>query len=198
MNAFLDSIAYGSWILHALVFLPLIGVVPVLLGAEASAKRTALVVTTLEFLLSVGLWWALDPSSGSLQLVSDNPWIPAWGISYRVGLDGISLVMVLLTTALMPLSVLASWRYITQRERGFYALMLTLLTGMVGVFLALDLFVFYIFFEVMLIPMYFIIGVWGGANRLYAAIKFFIYTMAGSLLMRGQGRRRDGATSSSG
>ena len=183
MNAFLDSIAYGSWILHALVFLPLIGVVPVLLGAEASAKRTALVVTTLEFLLSVGLWWALDPSSGSLQLVSDNPWIPAWGISYRVGLDGISLVMVLLTTALMPLSVLASWRYITQRERGFYALMLTLLTGMVGVFLALDLFVFYIFFEVMLIPMYFIIGVWGGANRLYAAIKFFIYTMAGSLLM---------------
>jgi NADH-quinone oxidoreductase subunit M len=182
MNAFLDSIAYGSWILHALVFLPLIGVVPVLLGAEASAKRTAL-VTTLEFLLSVGLWWALDPSSGSLQLVSDNPWIPAWGISYRVGLDGISLVMVLLTTALMPRSVLASWRYITQRERGFYALMLTLLTGMVGVFLALDLFVFYIFFEVMLIPMYFIIGVWGGANRLYAAIKFFIYTMAGSLLM---------------
>ncbi|HEU4955017.1 MAG TPA: NADH-quinone oxidoreductase subunit M [Gemmatimonadales bacterium] len=183
MNAFLDSIAYGSWILHALVFLPLIGVVPVVLGPEASAKRTALVVTTLEFLLSVGLWWALDPSSGSLQLVSDNPWIPAWGISYRVGLDGISLVMVLLTTALMPLSVLASWRYITQRERGFYALMLTLLTGMVGVFLALDLFVFYIFFEVMLIPMYFIIGIWGGANRLYAAIKFFIYTMAGSLLM---------------
>ena len=91
--------------------------------------------------------------------------------------------MVLLTTALMPLSVLASWRYITNRERGFYALMLTLLTGLVGVFLALDLFVFYVFFEVMLIPMYFIIGIWGGANRLYAAIKFFIYTMAGSLLM---------------
>ena len=172
MNAFLDSVAYGSWILHALVLLPLIGAVPVLLGPEAT-----------EFLLSVGLWWALDPSSGSLQLVSDNPWIPSWGISYRVGLDGISLVMVLLTTALMPLSVLASWRNITQRERGFYALMLTLLTGMVGVFLALDLFVFYIFFEVMLIPMYFIIGIWGGANRLYAAIKFFIYTMAGSLLM---------------
>jgi NADH-quinone oxidoreductase subunit M len=183
MTAFLDSVAYGSWILHALVLLPLVGVVPVMLGPEASAKRTALVVTTLEFLLSVGLWWALNPGSGQLQLISDTPWVPAWGISYRVGLDGISLVMVLLTTALMPLSVLASWRYITQRERGFYALMLTLLTGMVGVFLALDLFVFYIFFEVMLIPMYFIIGVWGGANRLYAAIKFFIYTMAGSLLM---------------
>jgi NADH-quinone oxidoreductase subunit M len=183
MTAFLDSIAYGSWILHALVLLPLIGVVPVLLGPEPSAKRTALVITTLEFLLSVGLWWALDPGSGRLQLISDIPWIPSWGISYRLGLDGISLVMVLLTTMLMPLSVLASWRYITQRERGFYALMLTLLTGMVGVFLALDLFVFYIFFEVMLIPMYFIIGIWGGANRLYAAIKFFIYTMAGSLLM---------------
>ena len=183
MTAFLDSIAYGSWILHALVLLPIIGVVPVMLGPEATAKRTALIVTTLEFVLSIGLWWALAPGTGQLQLVSDNPWIPAWGISYRVGLDGISLVMVLLTTALMPLSVLGSWRYITQRERGFYALMLTLLTGMVGVFLALDLFVFYIFFEVMLIPMYFIIGIWGGANRLYAAIKFFIYTMAGSLLM---------------
>src|SRR3954462_14193962 len=183
MTAFLHSIAYGSWILHALVLLPLIGVVPVLLGPEASAKWTALIVTTLEFVVSVGLWWALDPGCGSLQLVSATPWIPAWGISYRVGLDDISLVMVLLTTALMPLSVLASWRYITQRERGFYALMLMLLTGMVGVFLALDLFVFYIFFEVMLIPMYFIIGIWGGANRLYAAIKFFIYTMAGSLLM---------------
>src|SRR3954451_10604157 len=183
MTAFLHSIAYGSWILHALVLLPLIGVVPVLLGPEASAKWTALIVTTLEFVLSVGLWWALDSGSGGLQPVSASPWIPAWGISYRVGIDGISLVMVLLTTALMPLSVLASWRYITQRERGFYALMLTLLTGMVGVFIALDLFVFYIFFEVMLIPMYFIIGIWGGANRLYAAIKFFIYTMAGSLLM---------------
>src|SRR5262249_24902175 len=84
---------------------------------------------------------------------------------------------------LMPLSVLASYKYITARERGFYALMLTLLTGMVGVFIALDMFVFYIFFEVMLIPMYCIIGIWGGTNRLYAAIKFFIYTMAGSLLM---------------
>jgi NADH-quinone oxidoreductase subunit M len=183
MTAFLESIGYGAWILHALVLLPLVGVVPVLLGPEPSAKRTALAITTLEFLLSIGLWWALDPASGRLQLISSTPWIPAWGISYRVGLDGISLVMVLLTTALMPLSVLGSWRYISRRERGFYALMLTLLTGMVGVFLALDLFVFYVFFEVMLIPMYFIIGIWGGANRLYAAIKFFIYTMAGSLLM---------------
>ena len=104
-----------------------------------------------------------------MQLVSNTPWIPAWGIGYRVGIDGISLVMVLLTTFIMPLSVLASWRYITTRERGFYALMLTLLTGMLGVFIALDLFLFYVFWEVMLIPMYFIIGIWGGTNRLYAS-----------------------------
>jgi NADH-quinone oxidoreductase subunit M len=183
MTPFLDSIGYGQWILHALVLLPLIGVVPVLLGPETAAKRTALAVTALEFLLSVGLWWRLDPAVGTMQLVSNIPWIPGWGIGYHVGIDGISLFMVLLTTMLMPLSVLASWSYITTRERPFYALMLTLLTGLVGVFLALDLFLFYVFFEVMLIPMYFIIGIWGGANRLYAAIKFFIYTMAGSLLM---------------
>ena len=183
MTEFLDSIGYGQWILHLLILLPLLGVVPVLLGPESSAKWTALLVTILELVLSLGLWWALDPSRGTLQLVSNTAWIPNWGISYRVGIDGISLVMVLLTTALMPISVLASWQYITRRERGFYALMLTLLTGLVGVFIALDLFVFYVFFEVMLIPMYFIIGIWGGSNRLYAAIKFFIYTMAGSLLM---------------
>jgi NADH-quinone oxidoreductase subunit M len=183
MIQLLHSIGYDRWILHALVLLPLAGVVPVLLGDERSAKRMALAVTTLELLLSVGLWWALDPAEAGMQLVSSATWIPRWGISYRVGLDGISLFMVLLTTIMMPLSVLASWSSITRRERAFYALMLTLLTGLIGVFLALDLFLFYVFFEVMLIPMYFIIGIWGGANRLYAAIKFFIYTMAGSLLM---------------
>jgi NADH-quinone oxidoreductase subunit M len=183
MSHLLQSIGYDRWILHALVLLPVAGVVPVLLGDERSAKRMALVVTTLEFLLSVGLWWAFDPGQGGMQMVSAAPWIPRWGISYRVGIDGISLFMVLLTTGMVPLSVLASWSSITRRERAFYALMLTLLTGLVGVFIALDLFVFYVFFEVMLIPMYFIIGIWGGANRLYAAIKFFIYTMAGSLLM---------------
>jgi NADH-quinone oxidoreductase subunit M len=109
--------------------------------------------------------------------------VPAWGITYHLGADGISLFMVLLTTFTMPLAVLGSWSYITEKERPFYALMLVLTTGMLGVFLALDLFVFYVFWEIMLIPMYFIIGVWGGARRLYAAIKFFIYTFLGSLLM---------------
>ena len=183
MTQFLDSIGYGQWILHALVLLPLAGVIPVLLGDERSAKRTALAVTVLELIISLGLWWDFDALQGGMQMVSSAPWIPRWGINYRVGIDGISLFMVLLTTVMMPLSVLASWTSITRRERAFYALMLTLLTGLIGVFIALDLFVFYVFFEVMLIPMYFIIGIWGGANRLYAAIKFFIYTMAGSLLM---------------
>jgi NADH-quinone oxidoreductase subunit M len=183
MSQLLDSLRYSQWILHALILLPLAGVVPILLGEERTAKRMALVVTGLELVLSLGLWWAFDPQEGGMQLVSSAPWIPRWGINYRVGIDGISLFMVLLTTVMMPLSVLASWTSITRRERAFYALMLTLLTGLVGVFIALDLFVFYVFFEVMLIPMYFIIGIWGGTNRLYAAIKFFIYTMAGSLLM---------------
>src|SRR4030095_7149771 len=120
----------------------LLGILPVLLGPPESAKRTTFVITLLEFVLSLGLWWAHDPAGGAMQLVSETPWIPRWGIPYRVGIDGISLVMVLLTTMLMPLSVLASWRYIEKQERGFYALMLTLLTGLVGVFLALDLFVF--------------------------------------------------------
>ena len=183
MSQFLSSIGYSQWILHALILLPLAGVVPILLGDERSARRTALAVTLVELLLSLGLWWAFDPGQGAMQMVSSAPWIPRWGINYRVGIDGISLFMVLLTTVMMPLSVLASWTSINRRERAFYSLMLTLLTGLVGVFIALDLFVFYVFFEVMLIPMYFIIGIWGGANRLYAAIKFFIYTMAGSLLM---------------
>jgi NADH-quinone oxidoreductase subunit M len=183
MSQLLDSIGYSQWILHVLILLPLAGTVPVILGEERTAKRMALVVTLLELVLSLGLWWAFDPGNSGMQFVSSAPWIPRWGISYRVGIDGISLFMVLLTTVMMPLSVLASWSSITRRERAFYALMLTLLTGLVGVFIALDLFVFYVFFEVMLIPMYFIIGIWGGANRLYAAIKFFIYTMAGSLLM---------------
>ena len=118
-----------------------------------------------------------------MQFQHAYPWMPGWGIHYRVGLDGISLFMVLLTTFTMPLAVLGSWNYIKDKLRPFYALLLVLTTGMLGVFVALDLFVFYVFWEIMLIPMYFIIGVWGGPRRLYAAIKFFIYTFVGSLLM---------------
>ncbi|NOT08735.1 MAG: NADH-quinone oxidoreductase subunit M [Gemmatimonadales bacterium] len=183
MTAFLASIGYNGWILHVLLALPLIGVVPLVLAPAERAKRIALAVTLVEFILSVGLWWSVETISGTLQLTSSTPWIAAWGISYAVGIDGISLMMVLLTTLLMPLCVLGSWNYIGQKERGYYAMLLTLITGVIGVFVATDLFLFYVFWEVMLIPMYFIIGIWGGKNRLYAAIKFFIFTMAGSLLM---------------
>jgi NADH-quinone oxidoreductase subunit M len=136
MTQFLDSIGYGQWILHALILLPLAGTIPILLGEERSAKRMALAVTLLELVISLGLWWAFDVGNAGMQLVSSAPWIPRWGISYRLGIDGISLFMVLLTTVMMPLSVLASWSSITRRERAFYALMLTLLTGLVGVFIA--------------------------------------------------------------
>jgi NADH-quinone oxidoreductase subunit M len=183
MTALLASIGFDRWILHVLLALPLVAAVPILLAPAALARRIALVATTVEFLLSLGLWWAVDTSPGTLQLTVSVPWIEAWGISYAVGIDGISLTMVLLTTLLMPLCVLGSWNYITERERGYYAMLLTLLTGVLGVFVATDLFLFYVFWEMMLIPMYFIIGIWGGKNRLYATIKFFLFTMAGSLLM---------------
>ncbi len=182
MTAFLASVGYDRWILHVLLLLPLAGMLPVLLAPARLARQLALWITVLEFILSMGLWWAYVPQAG-MQFTATVDWLPDWGIAYRVGLDGISLFMVLLSTALMPLCVLGSWQYITERERGYYALLLALLTGMLGVFVSLDMFVFYVFWEVMLIPMYFIIGIWGGQRRLYAAIKFFVYTFAGSILM---------------
>src|SRR5574341_2056743 len=173
---------YATWILTALLAWPVAGAGVVLVAPTRWAKHLALGVSLAEFALSVPLWWRFVPGGG-MQFGVDVPWIGGWGIHYSVGLDGISLFMVLLTTFLTPLSVLGSYSYITKRERAFYALLLVLTTGMIGVFVSLDLFLFYVMWEVMLIPMYFIIGVWGGENRLYAAIKFFIYTFLGSLLM---------------
>ena len=148
MTQLLASIGFGQWILHLLLVLPLLGLLPLFLAPAAQARRIALGVTTIEFLLSVGLWWAVDTAPGTLQLNASIPWIPAWGISYAVGIDGISLTMVLLTTLLMPLCVLGSWNHITERVRGYYAMLLTLLTGVIGVFVATDLFLFYVFWEV--------------------------------------------------
>jgi NADH-quinone oxidoreductase subunit M len=182
MKEFLASIAYADWALHALVLLPLLGALLIALLPDRFARQIALWVTLLESVVALGLWWAFDPAAG-MQLRSALAWIPRYGISYSVGIDGLSVFLVILSALLMPLCVLSSWNYIEQRRRGYYALLLVLLTGMIGVFIALDLFVFYVFWEIMLIPMYFLIGVWGGKNRLYAAIKFFIYTFAGSLLM---------------
>ena len=173
---------YGSWVITALLAWPLLAGLIILFAPQKLVKQAALVASLVEFGLSVPLWWAFVPSAG-MQFMVDQPWIPAWGIHYTVGVDGISLFMVLLTTFLMPLSVLGSWSYITKRENAFYALLLVLTTGMIGVFVSLDLFLFYVMWELMLVPMYFIIGVWGGEQRLYAAIKFFIFTFFGSLLM---------------
>ena len=173
---------YRQWVLTALIAWPLIAGAGVLLAPPRWAKHLALAASLIEFGLSVPLWWTFAPEGG-VQFMLDAPWIQNWGIHYTVGVDGISLFMVLLTTFLVPLSVLGSYSYITTRERGFYSLLLVLTSGMIGVFVSLDLFLFYVMWELMLIPMYFIIGVWGGERRLYAAIKFFIYTFFGSLLM---------------
>ncbi|HEY7685944.1 MAG TPA: NADH-quinone oxidoreductase subunit M [Gemmatimonadales bacterium] len=173
---------YDHAVLTALLVWPLIAAAGLWAAPERYAKHLALAASVVEFLVSLPLWWRFVPAAG-MQFEVTRPWVTGWGISYHVGVDGISLFMVLLTTFLVPLSVLGSYSYITKRERGFYANLLVLTTGMIGVFVSLDLFLFYVMWEVMLIPMYFIIGIWGGERRLYAAIKFFIYTMFGSLLM---------------
>jgi NADH-quinone oxidoreductase subunit M len=182
MASVLATLGYHRWVLDALLAVPLLGAGVVMVRPASQARGLALGVALVEFVLSAGLWWAFEPSA-AMQFVVSRPWIPGWGVTYQLGVDGISLFLVLLTTLTMPLAVLGSWNYITERLRPYYALLLVLTTGMLGVFVALDLFVFYVFWEVMLIPMYFIIGVWGGSRRLYAALKFFVYTFLGSLLM---------------
>ena len=173
---------YDRWVLTALLAWPLVAAGLIVVAPPRWAKHVALVASLVEFAASVPLWWRFVPAAG-MQFRFAAPWVGDWGIWYAVGVDGISLFMVLLTTLLVPLTVLGSYAYVEKRERAYYALLLVLTTGMLGVFVALDLFFFYVMWEVMLIPMYFLIGVWGGENRLYAAIKFFIYTMFGSLLM---------------
>ena len=149
----------------------------------ALLKKFALLASLAVFAVSLKLWTGFDPAQPAMQFGLDKPWLPSYGINFSIGLDGISLLMVLLTTFLLPVSVLASFSYIKENQRAYYACLLFLEAGMIGVFAALDLFVFYLFWEAMLIPMYFLIGIWGGPRRVYAALKFFIYTMAGSVLM---------------
>ena len=129
---------------------------------------------------SGGSWRRVKPGSAA---VVDIPWIRTWGIRFALGVDGISVMLVLLTTFIMPLVVLGGWTSVRTKLHAYHALMLILTSGMLGVFMARDLFLFYVMWEVMLVPMYFIVGIWGGARRLYAALKFFIFTMVGSLLM---------------
>jgi NADH-quinone oxidoreductase subunit M len=146
-------------------------------------RIVANVVAFIGFLVSLPLVFWYDATDGGFQFVERVSWIPSLGVEYYLGLDGISLLLVMLTTVVGFLSILSSWSAIQDRVKEYYAFFLFLQAGMLGVFFALDLFLFYVFWEVMLVPMYFIIGVWGQARRLYAAIKFFLYTLAGSVLM---------------
>ena len=194
MRAFLAEIGYGRWVLPALLLIPIAGAIliyvarigrgrPDDIAHAGNARVIALVTLVIEFLVSAGLWWTFDTSRSTWQNVVMKPWIPEWGANFVVGIDGISLMMILLTTFIMPLAVLGSWTGVREKLPAYYALMLILTTGMIGVFVSLDLLLFYVMWEVMLVPMYFIIGIWGGERRLYASIKFFLYTMVGSLLM---------------
>ena len=181
-----DPIIY----LSLLVFLPALGALVLAFfprGNEEAIRYTALAVTILTFMLSLGLFFdarGVEFKSGvaEMQDVFSAPWIPSFGIQYLMGLDGISFPLVVLTTFLSILAFIASWS-ITKHVKAFCILYLLLETGMIGVFMALDFFLFYVLWEVMLLPMYFLIGVWGGPRKEYAAIKFFLYTLVGSVLM---------------
>src|SRR5258706_1716578 len=193
MASFLDSIGYNSWVLPALLLIPLVGGVLVLLlpvrepggtGVETpAARQVTFWLFVLELVVSIVLWWAFNPADTGWQAPIDVAWIPTWGVRFTLGVDGIALMMVLLTTFIMPLSILGSWTSIRTNVRSYYGLLLILSSGMIGVFLARDLFLFYVMWEVMLVPMYFIIGIWGGERRIYASLKFFVYTFLPSLLM---------------
>lgn len=171
--------------LTLVVFFPLLGGLLLLLlpgQSRETIRRLALLWALAEFVLSLPLFFRFDATEGGMQFVTRQVWISSPRILYQVGVDGLSLFLVLLTTFLLLPAVLASWG-ITHRVKEFFVMLLVLETGMLGVFVALDLFLFYVFWEVTLIPMYFLIGVWGHERRLYAAIKFILFTMAGSLLM---------------
>ena len=173
-------------ILTLILFTPLAGALVIVLlpsGFVRAVKSVGLVASVITFALTVWLFLAFDGRNGEMQFVEKIPWIPSLHVSYHLGVDGISLLLVVLTGFLTPIALLSSWDSIATRVKGFVALMLLLEVGTLGVFMALDLFLFYVFWEFMLIPMYFIIGIWGGQERIYAAVKFFLYTMAGSLLM---------------
>ncbi len=146
-------------------------------------KSAGLAASLVTFVLSLSLWSGYDPTRADYQFVEHAPWLPEWGVNYFVGIDGISLLLILLTTFLQPLVLIASWNDVKASLRSYMFFMLALETGMVATFAALNLFQFYLFWELMLIPMYFIIGIWGGPRRVYAAVKFFLFTMSGSLLM---------------
>src|SRR5712691_11045627 len=176
-------------LLTILILLPVIGAATTAAysftpGARESHHRwIALGFTTLSFLASLLLIQGAGGGVAAFRLEENYPWIVSVGAHYHVGVDGISLWLVLLTTLLMPIAILSSWTAIAKRQLTYYVLMLLLESAMIGVFVSLDLLLFYLFFEASLVPMFFLIGIWGGERRIYAAVKFFIYTSVGSLLM---------------
>ena len=174
--------------LTLVTFFPLVGVLVLLFlkpEQKNAARWTALIASLITFAISLVVLAQFDQNNPDLQLVIDLPWIQVAGfnISYSLGVDGMSILLLLLTTFLTPISILSTWTAVEDRVRDFMLFFLLLEVGMVGVFLSQDLFLFYIFWEFTLVPMYFLIGVWGGPRRMYAAVKFFLYTMAGSILM---------------
>jgi NADH-quinone oxidoreductase subunit M len=177
---------YLNHILTIVTFVPLAGALALLPFRKEDTRvfiQGATWIALLDFLLSVPLFFLYDAGRGGFQFVQKASWIPSIGAQYAVGIDGISLLLLLLTTFLGFLSILSSWTAITDRVKEYYVFMLALQTGMLGVFVSMDFFLFYVFWEAMLVPMYFLIGIWGGPRKLYAAIKFFLYTLLGSVLM---------------
>src|SRR5262245_50931392 len=169
-------------LLNIIVALPLIGFLIACFIPRSSpggSRMWALLISIATFILSLGLPIGFQPSLGGEQFLTDVQWIVSPDIHYHVSLDGLSLWLVILSTFLTPICVLISWNYIQDRVKEFYAFLLLLEFGLVGVFIAQDLFLFYVFWEVCLVPMYFLIGIWGHERRIYAAVKFFLYTMAG-------------------
>ena len=173
--------------LSIIIFLPLLGAVVIALTVRRKEsvfpRWGSLTVSLITFILSLALLTRYDPTAIGFQFEEQYSWVPAWGISYHLGIDGLSLLLVLLTNLLTTISILSSFTAITHRQKEYYIFMLILQTGILGTFLALDLFLFYIFWELMLIPLYFLIGIWGSADRIYATMKFILYTMTGSVLM---------------
>lgn len=177
------------YIVSIVIFLPMVGAIVTMLARSAQAIRmAALVTTTVTFFISLFIYFGYDPAvpttTAPQMMEMSSAWFPdTFDIKYFVGVDGLNVLLILLTTLLGPIVVLSSWTYIGKQHKGYYTLLLILQTGVTGVFAAYDVFLFYVFFEITLIPMYFIIGIWGGENRIYAAVKFVIYTLVGSLLM---------------
>ena len=170
-------------ILSLIAFLPLIGAIVVAILPASAARGTALAFALLTWIVSLVMLVAFVIGDPAFQFVESIPWIPSFGISYKVGADGLAVALVVLTTTMSWIAILSSFKPIQTRIKEYMISFLVLEVGMIGVFIALDLFLFYIFWEVVLVPMYLIIGIWGGANRIYATIKFVLYTLVGSLLM---------------